>query len=59
MTTKAPTLDSEGKLLRRIAALEQLLVHYRIGSQPKDKLFDELDRTKAWANEITAAREGT
>ena len=34
-------------LARRIEALETLLAYYRIGRQPSEKLFTELDRTRA------------
>ena len=34
------------KRKERIEALEQLLVCYRIGKQPTEKLHDELERTR-------------
>lgn len=48
-------MTDQEKLLRRIDALEKLLVCFRIGRSPSGKLFDELDRTKAWAEEIREA----
>ena len=58
MTDKVPCydcLEAENKRLREIAnrrikALEELLVCYRIGRQPSEKLFKELEVTeKKWS----------
>jgi hypothetical protein len=49
-------LDDEGRLIRRIEALEKLLVSHRIGRSPTEKLFAELDRTKEWTRKIVERR---
>jgi len=46
------------KLLDRIAALESLLVCYRIGRSPTDALFRKLDKTKAETDEIKGRHNG-
>lgn len=43
----------ENIALARIAALENLLVCYRIGKQPSQRLFKELERTKTRLAELT------
>lgn len=49
-------LDDEGKLIRRVEALEHLLVCYRISKTPSEKLFAELDQTREWYIQITDRR---
>lgn len=52
----AKQLDDEGKLIRRIDALSNLLVCYRVGKRPTEKLFAELARTEEWTRVIVARR---
>lgn len=47
--------DLEQAALDRIEALEQLLVCFRIGKRPTNKLHDELARTLA---AVTEAKRG-
>lgn len=49
-------LDDVGKLILRTEALEKLLVCFRISKPPSEKLFAQLDKTKAWTDEIVRRR---
>jgi len=43
---------------RRIKALQQLLVFYRIGGQPTEKLFKELEVTEKKWDKLNQRKEG-
>ena len=57
MIAAAPDLLDAGKA--RIKALENLLVCYRIGKRPTEKLHDRLDQSRSsWENAIAKAEGG-
>ena len=39
------------KMARRIKALEGMLVCYRLGKRPSERLFTELEKTEDWQQE--------
>lgn len=62
MSTTTPGPADDGRdtadiagLLGRIDALESLLVCYRIGKRPSERLFDRLKRTEADEKRIREA----
>ena len=50
LTPPPPDSERERMLVRRVKAQEALLVCYRLGKRPTEKLFRELDATRAVAD---------